>query len=647
MTGDLHFFTRDLIGYAAATLIAVIVLLGPAALLAKGFAKLRPEQDWRAFSPALAFAFLPLLDALAIRFVSLELAAVLRLGLLVAGAVWARKFVPRPGRLALGGIALWWLYLAAMYLDVDLGGRLYQSVTALDMVKHAAVVREIAMGGLPMGDPFFARPVAAGYYHYFYDGAAIVDRLGGALVDQRMAFCGAAFACGIAFAAFLRATVIALGSWTGSDRRLTALTIAACAIGGFDLVGMALRWRWLGIFERNPEWWDDEISFFPTSAAWVPHHLAGVIASFMALFLLSLAIGSQRKTGTALAAAAGLAMASAFGLSVWVALGAAVVMALAVVALEPGDRIRWIAATAMAAVVALVVSLPQLHDLSSGRVAGGSPMGLWIREPARIGQLIGSPVSPQIALGLALPVLLLEFGALGIGAWVFWRSQALRRGGGRLGRVLAAAAIAGVLLNLFVRSTIINNDFGWRVAWFAAFPAMVWTITVLRRPVRGSFARIVAGGALALGLATTLVAVTLARVPAGRLPQQSLAYINGDPRTDLALRQAYTWANANLPPRAPLQHNPAATPRVLDFGLYGRNPVMVADYEAGLFGATTKEVRGRAFFFGQIFARARPLADAGAVHLVVTDRDPLWAALDPKLCLYRASHVCITRKIVP
>ena len=647
MTGDLHFFAADLVGYALATAIAVAVLLGPAALLAKGFARLAPEPDWRAFAPALAAAFFPLLDALTIRFGSLTLAVGVRLALLAAAAIWARPFFPRASRLALAGIALWWVYLAAMYLDFDVGGRLYQSITALDMVKHAAVVREIGIGGLPVADPFYARPEAAGYYHYFYDGAAIVDRLGGSLVDARMAFCGAAFACGIAFATFLRAIVAAFGDWTGAERRLTALTITACAIGGFDLIGMALRWKFVGIFERSPEWWDDEISFFATSAAWVPHHLAGVIAAFVALYFLTLAIAADRKTGAVLAGAAGLAMASAFGLSVWVAIGAAAVMALAVCFLAPGDRLKWIAATAVAGIVALIVSLPQISDLSTGRAATGAPMGWWIREPGRIGDLVGTPVNPRIALELALPVLFLEFGALALGTWAFWRSGAPRSTGGRLGRVFVATAVAGILLNLFVRSTIINNDFGWRVAWFAAFPAMVWTITVLRVPVRGGAARFIAATALILGLATTVAAVVLARMPPDRLPHPSLAYINADPATDLALREAYVWANGHLAERELLQHNPASAPRALDFGLYGRNPVMVADYEAGLFGATKQQVRGRAFFFGQIFAGTRPLADAGNVHLVVTDRDPLWSSLDPGLCLYRGPQVCITRKIAP
>jgi hypothetical protein len=71
---------------------------------------------------------------------------------------------------------------------------------------------------------------------------------------------------------------------------------------------------------------------------------------------------------------------------------------------------------------------------------------------------------------------------------------------------------------------------------------------------------------------------------------------------------------------------------------------MVADYEAELFGATTRQVHGRAFHFAQIFAGRRPLSDAGDAHLVVTDRDPVWAKLDLRRCRYRSTHVCILER---
>jgi hypothetical protein len=340
-------------------------------------------------------------------------------------------------------------------------------------------------------------------------------------------------------------------------------------------------------------------------------------------------------------------MASAFGLSIWVTLGAAAVIALTLRFLEARDRLRWIVAAAIAGMVALVLSIPQVIDLFSGRAPGGPPLALWLREPARIGELTGYPVNPLLALGLTPPVWLLEFGLLALGAWWFWRNPELRESGGRLGRVLLASAVGGLLLNLLVRSAIINNDFGWRVAWFAAVPAMIWTMTVIGCDPGGRVRRGAAWGALALGLGATAFAVVAGRIPAAALPRHSLAFINADPEIDLALRHAYEWAARHLPHRAILQHNPVAAPRALDFGLYGRNPAMVADYEAELFGATEREVHGRAYFFGQIFNGHRPMSDAGEVHLVVTDRDRVWNALAPGDCIYRRPHVCITRKASP
>jgi len=642
MTGDLHFFVADLIGFAVASALAVPLVLAPGALVARLLQRLSPRTEWRAFAPALSIAFLPIVIALATRGIGLRFALALDLVLVCAAIAWARAWLPRVSGLAAAGIAGWWLYLAAMYLDFDVAGALHQSITVLDLVKHAAVVREIADHGLPLNDPFFARAEAAGYYHYFYDLAAMIDVAGGTLVDARMAFCGAAFACGLAMAGLLRATVVELGWQRSGDGRLTGLVILACALGGLDLVGIAFRWGVFGVFERTPEWWDDEISFLPTTASWVPHHLASVIAAFIALLLMSKALAGPRKTGALLAGGAGAAMASGFGLSIWVSLGAAAIFALAVRFLEPRQRPAWIASAAVAGAVALALSIPQLLDLAHGRAVTGAPVGLWIREPARLGELVASPLNPLLWLALTPLVLAIEFGAFALGSYLFWKDRTFERDSDVFARLLLAGAVGGLLLNLLVRSTIINNDFGWRVAWFAAFPAMVWTVAALQRPIAGPALRAAMAVCIVLGLGCTASAVIVGRMPPGALPGSSMSYINAAPRTDLALREAYDWANRHLPANAVLQHNPAAARRAFAFGLYSDHRVRVADGDAELFGASAEAVDRRATFYGRIFAGEVPLPAAGPIHFVITDDDPVWRTLKGSQCIYRADHVCIT-----
>lgn len=643
MSPDLSLMTNDLAGLALGSLVGLVLLLLPGALLAQGMQQLAPQTDWRAFAPALAIALLPIVDSVLIRLGGVATAICLRVLLAAATLIWARGFIPRWTWITVAAAGAWWLYLAFIYVDVDVGGSLYQSITVLDLTKHAAVVREIGSSGLPLRDPFFDRPQAAGYYHYFYDGAALIDVVLGRAVDARMAFVAAAFNIGIALATFLRALVVDLDWQRASERRLTVAVIIACAIGGLDLLGILGRFLASGALEANAEWWDDEISFVPTAASWVPHHLAGVIAMWVALLLLSKAATATGRRAAALAAVAGLAMANAFGLSVWVTIGGVFVLAAALRVLKADVRLRWLVLVAMAGTVALLLSSVQLIDLLHGRTDGRFPLAPWIREPADLGALLGAPISPLLALALTPLVWAMEFGAFAIGSWVFWRGR--WPSSSVLARLMTAAVVAGLLMNLLLRSAIINNDFGWRVIWFAQLPAMLWTIAVLQRKIEKPALRSAMLLAVGLGFAATLYNGLAARWVRPPLARHQFNYINAHPAEDYALAKAYRWANEHLPADTVLQHNPLGAPRVFDFGLYSVHQVAVADSQAELFGAPREALAARLAFYGMIFAGKLDPASAKNVRLVVTSRDPLWQTLSSAQCAFRSNQVCITKGV--
>jgi len=641
---DFAFLQADLIGLALAAPLAIVLWFLPAALISRALSIAAPKLSSTPLTPALAFAVLPTLDALVIRVAGVPVAAFCHIAAAAAGVAFARPWIPSVRRMTLFAAAGWWIYLAVVYVDFDHNGRLHQSLLVLDLVKHAAVVREITAHGLPLHDPFFLRSEAAGYYHYFYDGGAVLDWLGGGLVDARMAFAALAFACGVAFAALFRAFVVELGWQRSSERRLTAGVILLCAIGGLDLIGIWLRWEFTGLLERNSEWWDDEISLFTTSASWVPHHLAAVIACFTAILLLARAQEDEsRKSRIALFAAAGVSMASAFGLSVWVTLGSVGILAVSVPLMAGRNLVRWISGLSSAGLVAALLSVPLMTELLSGRGYSGAPLGVWVRDPARVSQLMHHPLSPWIRLAATPLIWLVEFGALAVGSYVFWRSRSFDTAS-TLWRLLCCSLVGGLAMNLFVQSTIINNDFGWRVAWFASFPAMLMTLAVLQWPSGELLKQPILLASIAFGLAATLYNMVSARLPAGGVPH-SEAYINADPSTDYALAQAYRWASRGLPADAVLQHNPASQPRAIDFGLYGRQRTYVADGQAALFGAGRDQVRERAHRIGDVFAGALPITAAQGLYLIVTPYDGLWRRVTSSQCIYRSRTVCITRKI--
>ncbi|WP_156840163.1 hypothetical protein [Novosphingobium aquimarinum] len=630
------YMLQDLAGLALGTIILFVILIVPGTLIADLLDRFCPPADdrtWKGWSPILGLIAMPVLIVLGIRLIGLEPTSFVVAGIAIAAMVCSKGKLWLPNRLMAGFMAGWWLFCAAFYVDVDAGGGLHQSLAILDLVKHAAVVREIAQHGLPMHDPFFLREGTAGYYHYFYDAPAMAYRISGGLVDPRMAFVAGAFWTGGVFPLFLYGLIRELGWQRVSDTRLWLLCGVAAMLGGLDLIGLLFRFSVFGILEPNIEWWDDEISFVPTTAAWVPHHLSAVIAVYLAIVMLGRAeLASQGRERLVLIAAAGVAFAAAFGLSIWVTIGAVFVLAASLLPLSRLSA-RWIAGLAGAGAVALLLSLPQFYDLLGGRAVDQAPLGLGVREPARSYPVLLSalpmPVVALLALALAPLVWGIEFGVFALGAWLFHRSPGFDRES-RLARLLLSGAIGALVLNFFVHSTIINNDFGWRVAWFAQMPAMIWTICAVQKLPAGRALRRTLTVAAVLGLMVPLYDLAAARFIRPPFFRTAHPEINPDPEVDLAMRQAYDWANATLPADAVLQHNPAVGMRAYDFGLYSNHRIVVADRQANLFGGSRDDVARRVNRIGEAFAGERPIADvarAGATHLVVTRHDPIWTRM--------------------
>jgi hypothetical protein len=643
------YMLQDLGGLALGTVILFIILIVPGALIADQLNRHCPgpdDRNWQDWAPILGLIAMPVVIVLGTRLIGLEPTSFLVAGIVLAALIRSGKRIWRPNRLMLAFMAGWWLFCAAFYVDVDAWGGLHQSLAILDLVKHAAVVREIAQHGLPMRDPFFLREGTAGYYHYFYDAPALAYRISGGLVDPRMAFVAGAFWTGAVFPLFLNHLIRELGWQRVGDKRLWLLCGVAAMLGGLDVIGLLYRALVFGILEPNVEWWDDEISFVPTAAAWVPHHLSAVMAVYLGLVILARAeLASEGRERLVLIAAAGLAFASAFGLSIWVSIGAVFVL---VASLFPLSRlsVRWVAGLAGAGAVALLLSLPQFYDLLGGRAMDQAPLGLVVREPARSYSVLLSawpvPVVAFLALGLAPLVWGIEFGVFALGAWLFHRTSGFDQGS-RLSRLLVTGALVALVLNFSVHSTIIYNDFGWRVAWFAQVPAMVWTICAVQKlQARPAMRRALAGAAV-LGLMVPLYNLVAARFVRPPFFRTAHVVINPDPEVDLAMRQAYGWANRNLPVEAVLQHNPAVGLRAYDFGLYSNHRIVVADRQANLFGGSRADVQLRVDRIGDAFAGQRPLADvarARATHLVVTRHDPIWSRMGDN-CRRFDGVVCI------
>jgi hypothetical protein len=266
------------------------------------------------------------------------------------------------------------------------------------------------------------------------------------------------------------------------------------------------------------------------------------------------------------------------------------------------------------------------------------------------------PVQPHSAIqwltdiGLTSGAYLIEFGIFGLGAIAFLtRGRIAASRSTPTGRLLLVAAPTTLILVTFVRSAVINNDFGWRAIWLAQLPTLLWTGSFLAEQRKQLLNSPTCTAAVALGLAATLWDLAGMRL---LRPYGEMEWVNEHPQVDFDLRAAYRWADGAVPAEVILQHNPVVRPRVFDFGLYSDRPVAVADRYAQLFGASPGAVDGRVSAIAPIFETPMALAElrtraaaTGIGGILLTSDDPLWRAAGgpPRswTCAYRSEHSCV------
>jgi len=627
----------DFADLLAATALLALLLTLPGAAVASwtgwlGAKDTTPARGW-GIALLFSFAVLPVLLSLVARFASLD-AAVAALGVLAAAGIPAARKIGWPPLWPVVGLLACAIVLGLATIDFRFSGKLYQSTVAVDMVKHVATVNSMLSWGLPLTDPFVSRIQPAGYYYFFYTLAAVPVRLTMGAIDARAAVG--------ALAALDGAAVLALATllWRKAEpelplsRNVILALIALLLCGNLDIVPSFATGVAKHAWPIEIEWWNEQIAPWTISLIWVPHHVLALVAGVFGLILIA------ERPGLPSAAAGGLAFASCAGVSVWIGVGTALAAAFWLVSLIYRARYRLALTLVAAGCLAAVLLVPEALDILRGRADEGSPIAMTVRVFGPLKAVLPPSLLRDV---ISLPLLPLnyffEFGIFGVGAIVYWyERRALPRA--EAARVLAFAAAAGLLLGTFARSTLINNDLGWRVVLLPQLAFLIWTAAVILSHGRGGQFRLadvrrwpsVMGALLLIGYAGTAYELFSMRAYPFLAPNVILIPENAlHPELDAELASAYGWANTHVPRSAVLQHNPVAAPRVLDFGLYGRNRVAVADKDATLYGASKVEVDARLAAIGPIFTapltaaqvRARAAA-AGIDVLVVSAADPTW-----------------------
>jgi hypothetical protein len=409
-----------------------------------------------------------------------------------------------------------------------------------------ALVDGILRTGLPVPNPFYGPddPGHLAYYYLWHVGTAMLARVtqvGGWAAEAAatgftgfaalMLMLGLARAFGGGTVAFL---AVALLSLCGSMRPLLSHVIGAGRIDALVPRG-------------------GDIGGWLNQAAWVPQHVAGACCALVsALLMLRLAEGG----GVLVALFLGLAVAAGFESSVWVG-GIGFAVAGGVLGVWLVRRAAWPERTRFflrgcgAAVLAGLLILPLfLAELQAARARGGS--GLALRPYAVFGggsHVLDVPGFWFFLLPFAWPA------AVPLGVAGAWRRI---RAGSDAG-LLPCLGLFGLMclcVAWLLRSTIDNNDLGWR----AGLPALlvltglaaVWLDHLAAR--KAWLALGVCCGIAALGVPDSVRMV--GEYASGQLPGDAVAFARSE-----ALWQA---VRRNTRPTDRIANNPrfvgAATP---------------------------------------------------------------------------------------
>jgi hypothetical protein len=597
-----HFMRDDAVGAVLGVILFAPVLLAPGYVcgwLLNAFDFREQPRGWRAvISLLLSVAAAPIVVFLLGSFLSMR-AVWLFYGLAAAFTVMMEFRSPGTSRPRVPGWVVWtalgWaVVVCASGIDLQFGERLYPPVLAYDFNMRTEIVQSLVSHGLPAVNPLFfpGHAVPLRYHYFWFIPCALVDMLGGRLVNARQALIAGDVWCGWALMAV--AVLFLRIFHPAGDRNLAGRAkwaIGLLAVAGLDLlpnlfydVGHALTGGWF--VYSSAEWWNEPFTGFPHAVFFEAHHVAGVIACLIGLLLL------WRGRSYARAAGAGLCFGSSVGLSVYVAFTFAIFLAVWVVMvlIRHGWResVPWV----LSGVIAAACAAPFLLTIA-GAGGGGSFARFAVRGFAPF-----DTVLPAFGLSwntiavvdfLALPLnYFLETGVWFVMAILWWRR--LRRRGALGNDAVTAAVImftVSLLVGTFLRSNVINNnDLGWRSVLFAQFIVLIWSVDPLRAWWRSRPRRAGIYALLALGLASTVYdfAWMRAYIPMSDAGLVPVAKWFGSDRHQgeltFAARQVYERVAELAPQDAVLQENPNRWNDVY-YGLYGLRQTAAFDWICG------------------------------------------------------------------
>jgi hypothetical protein len=347
---------------------------------------------------------------------------------------------------------------------------------AMPIFDHAkvAIIDQIARGGLPATNPFFGaagEPALLAYYYLWHFSAAELSLLAGISGWEA----DAALAWFTAFAALM--LMAGLAVWL-SGRPSSGGWAVLFAISGSVRPLLVFAFGWEAVDRLVLPAWGLGGWFY--QVAWAPQHVAAASSAVLAIFVIAQA--AHRRDFLLLAMLALLA-AAACESSAWIGgvlfpLAAAVAGTIILIRLPAGERTGFAASAAVAALAALTVAAPFLHEqVAALELRGGAApiafdpyevLGFAFPQPIR--RVLDLPAFWLVLLVLEVPAIYI-MGVLASGALV--RSPRLDAEKKFSALIFAGLATTGLVVCWLIASKVAdNNDLGWRGA-LTAFVALI------------------------------------------------------------------------------------------------------------------------------------------------------------------------------
>jgi hypothetical protein len=367
------------------------------------------------------------------------------------------------------------LYKGALYADREIGDHL-----------KIGMVDGIAREGMPALNPFYApdgKRILLSYSYGWHFLAAELKKL--TRVSGWEAEVAMTWYTGFAMICFLCA--IACGLTGKATAGLWVILLAVTGPLSDDMLPVLLGPRWLyviGLARTHPL----EIPWI--QMGWAPQHALSGLAVALLLWLLS-GVLSMEKPRIAYTLAIGLAAAAGFECSVWVGGFALMVVspllliAVAALRLPMRNYLATVKTCLPAALLSLAALIPLLLGLFSGTQQFGarSHVGFGIYDSTYLETHAGLPANWQIAARIVLfwihllPLSLAAIYVVGLPAMLASRPRSLPQ---RTFLTISLTATFGFLLvTQFLRSTIANNDLGWRSMNVSLMFLLIWAAAAL------------------------------------------------------------------------------------------------------------------------------------------------------------------------